>query len=124
MPFVKRGPDGKITAVFNEAVQDGSEEIHPDAPELSEFLLTSHPEAAAKRDLIESDLGLARVLEDLIDVLIERGTFQFSDLPEAAQRKLMARRGLRKEFAYMDSLFSLEESDFIPDDSEDGEGFL
>lgn len=39
-----------------------------------------------------SDSGLVRVVEDLIDVLINRGVFQFTDLPEAAQVKLMERR--------------------------------
>lgn len=39
-----------------------------------------------------SDSGLVRVVEDLIDVLINRGVFQFTDLPDAAQAKLLERR--------------------------------
>jgi hypothetical protein len=35
------------------------------------------------------------VLEDLIDVLITRGVIQFTDLPEAAQAKLLERRQTR-----------------------------
>jgi hypothetical protein len=42
-----------------------------------------------------SDSGLTRVLEDLIDVLINRGIFQFTDLPKAAQMKLIERRQTR-----------------------------
>ena len=42
-----------------------------------------------------SDSGLVRVVEDLIDVLINRGVFQFTDLPEAVQVKLMERRQTR-----------------------------
>jgi len=122
MPFVKRDANGDITAVFNQASQEG-EEIPPDDPELVEFLHKNHPGAKAKRDFMESDLGLARVLEDLIDLLIEKGAFRFTDLPEAAQSKLIARRGFRKEFAYMDTLFALDEDDFTPDDDE-GDGFL
>ncbi len=45
--------------------------------------------------LAESDIALARVLEDLIDVLITRGHIQFTDLPEAAQAKLLERRQTR-----------------------------
>ena len=45
--------------------------------------------------LKQSDTELVRVLEDLIDVLINRGVFQFTDLPKAAQVKLMARRQTR-----------------------------
>ena len=45
--------------------------------------------------LSQTDTSLVRVLEDLIDVLITRGVIQFTDLPEAAQAKLLARRETR-----------------------------
>ena len=45
--------------------------------------------------LSQTDIGLARVLEDLIDVLITRGLIQFTDLPQAAQAKLLERRQTR-----------------------------
>jgi len=45
--------------------------------------------------LSQTDAGLARVLEDLIDVLINRGLIQFTDLPAAAQAKLLERRQTR-----------------------------
>lgn len=51
------------------------------------------PDAARSADaLSQSDASLARVLEDLIDVLISRGVVQFTDLPDAAQAKLLERR--------------------------------
>lgn len=39
-----------------------------------------------------TDAGLARVLEDLVEVLISREVIQFTDLPSAAQVKLLERR--------------------------------
>ena len=60
---------------------------------------------------MESDLAMARVLEDLIDLLIDKGVVMFSDFPEAARRKLLERHGLRKEFAYVDSLFAAGDDD-------------
>jgi len=45
--------------------------------------------------LSQSDASLVRVLEDLIDVLINRGVIQFTDLPEEAQAKLLERRETR-----------------------------
>jgi hypothetical protein len=45
--------------------------------------------------LSQTDTSLVRVLEDLIDVLITRGVIQFTDLPEAAQTKLLERRETR-----------------------------
>lgn len=51
------------------------------------------PDKAAA--LSQTDTSLVRVLEDLIDVLITRGVIQFTDLPEAAQAKLLERRETR-----------------------------
>jgi len=45
--------------------------------------------------LSQTDTSLVRVLEDLIDVLITRGVVQFTDLPEAAQARLLERRETR-----------------------------
>lgn len=45
--------------------------------------------------LAQSDAGLARVTEDLIDILINRGVIQFTDFPPAAQAKLLERRQTR-----------------------------
>jgi len=47
------------------------------------------------QDLARSDLVMARVLEDLIAVLIEKGTITVKDLPASAQAKLSARQELR-----------------------------
>jgi hypothetical protein len=49
--------------------------------------------------LSQSDTGLARVLEDVIDVLINRGVIQFTDLPDQAQQKLLERRQTRASLA-------------------------
>ena len=46
-----------------------------------------------------SDLGMARVTEDLIDALIERGILPFTDLPPQAQAKLMERALARSDWA-------------------------
>ena len=114
MPFVKRDAEGKIVAAFREPVENGLEEGPPDDPGLAGFLDEIHADG---EDWVESDLAMARVLEDLIDLLMEKGVIQFTDLPSAAQRKLLDRTGLRREFAYVESLFG-------PDGGEGGEKFL
>jgi hypothetical protein len=43
----------------------------------------------------ESDIQLARVLEDLISMLIDRDFIRFTDFPEPAQKRLIERQGLR-----------------------------
>lgn len=50
-------------------------------------------------ELMESDAGMVRVLEDLIDVLIQRGVIHFTDLPLPAQAKLLQRRESRAHLA-------------------------
>jgi hypothetical protein len=52
--------------------------------------------AVALEKLAESDQALIRVVEDLVDTLISKGLVQFTDLPEAAQAKLLERRNLRR----------------------------
>ena len=41
------------------------------------------------------DAELIRVIEDVVDVLIDRGLLRLTDLPAEAQRKLMTRKGAR-----------------------------
>jgi hypothetical protein len=62
---------------------------NPSSPDWSEA------GALPTQALSESDAAIARVLEDLVDVLITRGVIQFTDLPEAAQNKLLNRRQTR-----------------------------
>lgn len=112
MPYVRRDAEGRIAAVFHEPVEDGLDTVAPDDAELTDFLYQDNPEEAQRRQFMESDLGLARVFEDVIDILIERGVFMFQGLPEAGQQKLLARRGLRREFAYVENLFGAEEEEF------------
>lgn len=45
--------------------------------------------------LADSDAELARVTEDLISLLVKKGTILFTDLPEAVQTKLLEREKLR-----------------------------
>lgn len=123
MTYVMRNAEGHIVAVLSEHVE-GAEEVASNDQGLQRFLNTESPEQRAQKDLMESDLGLIRVIEDLIDVLIERGAMMFTDFPEPVQRKLLARRGLRKEFSYMDELFNNDDEMFMPPPDDDGDGFL
>ena len=115
MPFIVRDPEGNIAGVYNQAV-DGGEEVDADNAELVAFIRQTSPGAAPGDDWMGSDLALARVMEDLVDVLIEKNIINFTDLPEGAQQKLLARRGMRKEFSYVADLFG------APDDEPSGGG--
>ena len=58
------------------------------APPVSEI-----PEVAGEFGPLDADF--IRVVEDLIDVLIQKGVLRVTDLPVGAQRKLAARKHLR-----------------------------
>lgn len=122
MPLVKRDSTGAVVAVYHQPLEEGLEEVPVDDPDLANFLQKTLLDFAVNRAWIESDLDMVRVVEDLIDMLIERKVFLFTEMPEPVQQKMLARRGLRKEFAYMDSLFG-EDAETYGDDT-DGGGYL
>lgn len=117
MPFVHKDETGKILAVYEELI-DGTEEVASDDLALVEFITKNIPSTNMSDEWVQSDLALSRVVEDLVDVLIEKNLIMFTDLPEGAQQKLMERRGLRKEFTYVENLFGDDENGF--DDSDEG----
>lgn len=102
MMYVKRDPQGKIVAVSREPmVAEGWSAAEGAEADLIVF----------GRDVIEganpmgsSDLGLVRVLEDLIELLVERSVIRFTDLPVPAQQKLMERRGAREALQHLSLL--------------------
>jgi hypothetical protein len=110
MPYIRRKNDGSIEAVFDTPQTDAGEELPATAPELISFLCSSD-----EAQWLSSDLALMRVLEDLIVVLMSKDVISFSDLPPAAQEKLISRRGMRmeldKELGYMASMFEEEQEE-------------
>ena len=49
--------------------------------------------------LHRSDLGVARVTEDLIYLLIQKNVILFTELPEIVQKKLLSREELRDKLS-------------------------
>lgn len=65
------------------------------------------------KSLAESDASVARVTEDLIDILITRGVIQFTDFPPAAQAKLLQRRHTRETLSNRLKLLDDGDADLI-----------
>lgn len=121
MPYVYRDADGTILAVYEQPVE-GCEEVAADDPSLRAFIEKNMPGQMGD-DWVQSDLALARVLEDLIELLIDKKVIMFTDFPAGAQKKLLERRGLRKEFSYVEDLFVGGE-DFDDSDGNNSGGLL
>lgn len=100
MPYVKRDEVGRIATV-NLAAEEGLEELPPNSPELLDFFNRMGLEQST---LQQSDMRLVRVLEDLIDLLIDRDVIRFTDLPQPAQEKLMERRSMRQSLGALNLL--------------------
>ncbi|HLF59333.1 MAG TPA: hypothetical protein VI732_06855 [Alphaproteobacteria bacterium] len=108
MPYVSRDENGNIVGIFRSPIGGASEELAPEDPEVIQFLSDAGSTDQLKWELFVSDLLMGRLVEDLIDVLIERSVMTITDLPSGAQRKLMRRRHLREKMQATDGLLSDE----------------
>lgn len=92
MLYIKRNPADEIVMLSKEPTTECNETVAPDSPEVLAFL-ADQPEPSAH--FLASDLAFVRVVEDILEVLLEKGIITFTDLPEAAQAKVMERKSLR-----------------------------
>ena len=97
MPYVVRDEAGQIVEVRAQPSAAATEKIATDDPALRAFLGETPRKADVENTLIASDLGMIRVLEDLISVLIDKRIIMLTDLPKAAQQKLARRYELRSK---------------------------
>ncbi len=95
MLYALRDDDGKITALTDRNIP-GAIAVSASDPEVLGFLSLDAASMASATDFLEdSDLSTIRILEDLIDTLTELQVIRFTDLPPAAQRKLLSRKVAR-----------------------------
>ncbi len=107
MPYIKRNAQGAIEAVSLVANSECREPIAEDANELLAF----HNSALAGQNTFDlSDRNFIRVLEDVVDLLMERDVIRLTDFPEAAQQKLLERRSLRHSLGKLNLLGDDEDS--------------
>jgi hypothetical protein len=103
MPYVLRNTNGKIIGLSEKREHEGDEELSLSHPDVTAFL------EAAKHQLSSSDTETIRVIEDLLDVLIEKKLLLLTDLPAAAQQKLSERQRMRSELNVLGNLMVDEE---------------
>lgn len=93
MPYIKRDTQGNIASLHREA-EPGAEEFlpgnHPD-------ILAFTGQGGEENALEKMDLQFIRVIEDVIDLLLERNVIMFTDLPAPVQQKLNLRRTTRNQ---------------------------
>lgn len=104
MAFVKRDEQGNIVEVFDAPQQDAQETLSVNSEELLAFLRESENADHARAALSVSDMALIRVLEDLVNTLIDKEVILFTDLPLAAREKLANREKIRGQLNSLDNL--------------------
>ncbi|GAB4398103.1 MAG: hypothetical protein OHK0048_08650 [Rhodoferax sp.] len=127
MIYAKRNDKRQIIAV--EQLPDGVappegegwEPIQAADPQLMAFVqsVITEPgkEANPMAPLLASDIALARVLEDLIDLLVDRSMIRFTDFPPAAQAKLLERHNARHALRQLNLLGENSNSGFLDEET-------
>ncbi len=113
--YVKRDENDRIVAVSADQQPGFDEWTDPDGAELRAFFNQLNDESVESskeaQRLRSSDVELARVVEDIINLLTDKGVIQFTELPEAAQEKLLQRKRLRRVM--------MQHLDLVADDDTD-----
>ena len=103
MPYIQRNSSGRIIGISDRAEGDASEELDLAKPEVLAYL------ELARNQLSSSDTETIRVIEDLVDLLIEKKLIVMTDLPDAAQQKLTERQRIRGDLGVLANLVVDEE---------------
>jgi hypothetical protein len=113
MPFVSRDEDGNVIAIFDRANKQAQQELSLDHPDILDFLSRSGETSEIQVSLSGSDPDMGRVLEDLIQVLIDKRLIAKDDLPSPALDKISYRKRLRTELLRLSQLVSGSEDKII-----------
>jgi hypothetical protein len=97
MLYVERDNDGNIIALHKQPEPGASEQKTIMDEEIFAFLNKSVDTDPWVQLLSLSDIGIIRIVEDLIDLLIRKNVILFTDLPEEAQSKIRERKRVRKK---------------------------
>ncbi|OHX35237.1 hypothetical protein [Methylomonas sp. LWB] len=108
MPFVTRDAAGAIRRLDDTGA--AGDWLADDDPELAAFYRDAG--MRAKRALTETDVDMVRVIDDLVDVLVAKQLVIFTELPDAVQQKLLARKQLRREIGALQNLMLDDEGLF------------
>lgn len=78
------------------APAEGFEEISLHDSKLTEYIDNSeNSEEIIQKVLGRLDLDMVRVIEDVIDILIDKNVMLFTDLPHAVQSKILFKKQVR-----------------------------
>ena len=109
MVYIERNDEGNIIAVSETAQSPLDEELPLHSAELVAYIAGSSKSDEAKVALSTSDAELIRVLEDLVNTLIDKKVILFTDLPFSAREKLSSREKIRGHLNSLNNLMADDE---------------
>ncbi|TYL48181.1 hypothetical protein [Marinomonas sp. IMCC 4694] len=97
MLYAKTNIQGVVIDVSTTHSDEYNLLVAPNDPEVANILAKKFTTAGTStQDILDnSDSDMMRVLEDLVDLLTEKRLIQFTELPLAAQKKLLGRKWVR-----------------------------
>ncbi|GAC1033510.1 hypothetical protein thsps21_43390 [Pseudomonas sp. No.21] len=112
MLYVQQDDQGQLVRV--EAAEfEGSTGMLPADDQRVLAWYSNQTVEASLMQLKQSDQEMIRVLEDLIGLLMTKGVIRITDLPQAAQSKLLSRNQAREALGGLNRLINDEESGVI-----------
>ena len=112
--YIKRNSSGKITGVSETQSDAFPEAADEHSKEFLDYVKCEACKATVTASALQStDTELVRVLEDVIDLLTHKGLIQFTDLPKAAQQKLLTRQTLRENHRSLKLISDDDEDDTL-----------
>lgn len=112
MPYVSRNKKNEIVELHDSVIKKEDQWVDGSDQEVVEFLKKVERTDQFKRILVNTDPGMVRVVEDLIDLLMEKQVLTYTELPEAVQSKLVTRKQLRKDMNSLQGLISDDDTIF------------
>ena len=97
MLYVERDQEGKIIALYNKPKPGTNARKSLMDEEILAFLSKNVDTDSWIHMLTVSDIGIIRILEDLIDLLIRKNVILFTELPAEAQKKINERKQVREK---------------------------
>jgi len=95
MIYIERNKENEIHNIFFTPAPN-LEEISLHDPKLQDFIETSpNSEEIIQKVLTQLDLDMVRVIEDVVEILIDKNIMLFTDLPEAVQNKILFKQKVR-----------------------------
>ncbi len=99
MLYVERDEKGIIISIHRSPGPNAIESKPAVDKELLEFLNKTTSAEPGKMLLSLTDTGMIRLVEDLIDLLINKNVILYTDLSEQAQEKIQERKQIREKLS-------------------------